>query len=90
MGETRINFKAFAISMEPRNGSEIDINVIVHDSEIDEILSEIPLDKIYNHLEGADVLKPALFLKYCTLEEVFDEFNIADLKTRLAQYMIDK
>lgn len=89
MSKTRINFRAHAINIEPRNGSEIEIDVTVNDSDFDEILTDIPLNIIYSHLEGADVLKPELFLKYCTLEDIFEQFSITELKTRLAQYMID-
>ena len=89
MGNYRFNINAKSVDIQPATNNEIFLTVDIHESEIDNILESIELKKIYNHLEGCDVLNANLFLKYCTLEDVFEHFNPVDLKTRLAQYLID-
>ena len=89
MGNYIFTINAKSVDIQPATNNEIFLIVNMHECEIDNIFENIELEKIYNHLEGADVLNANLFLKYCTLEDVFEHFNPVDLKTRLAQYLID-
>lgn len=86
----RFTINAKSVNIESANNREVEVTVDINDSEIQNILENIDLKEIYNHLEGADVLNANLFLKYCTLEDVFEHFNPVELKTRLAQYLIDE
>jgi polyisoprenoid-binding protein YceI len=86
----RFTINAKSVNIESANTREVEVTLDIDDSEIQNILENIDLKEIYNHLEGADVLNANLFLKYCTLEDVFEHFNPVELKTRLAQYLIDE
>ncbi len=85
----RLTLNAKSVNVESLNNREIEVTVDIDDSEIQTILENIDLQEIYDHLDGSNVLNANLFLKYCTLEDVFEHFNPVELKTRLAQYLID-
>jgi hypothetical protein len=89
MGDYRFCIKVKNVEITPINPNEIELDVKIDDKRFDDILMEIPEKEIIEHLANHDLLTVELFLKYHSLEEVFDKFNHAELKTRLAQHMID-
>jgi hypothetical protein len=88
MGNYRFQLNAKSVDITAGN-HQICLTIDINEDKIDDLLQEMPIEKIFNHLEGADVLNANLFLKYCTLEDVFEHFNPAELKNRLAQYLLE-
>ncbi len=88
MATVRLSFTAQTINIGPRNG-ELEVDFTIDERDIDGLLDNIQIEIILKHLENADVLNTNMFLKYCTLEEVFENFGPVELKNRLAQYLID-
>lgn len=89
MGSYRYCIKVKDVQIEPRSSTGLELNITIDDQKFDDILMEIPEKEIIDHLINHDLLTVELLLRYHSLEEVFDKFNHAELKNRLAQYMID-
>jgi hypothetical protein len=88
MGNYRFQLNAESVDINPVSSHHICLTIDINEDKIDDLLQEMPIEKILNHL-GADVLNANLFLKYCTLEDVFEHFNPAELKNKLAQYLLE-
>jgi hypothetical protein len=88
MAIVRLSLTAQTLNVEPRNG-QLDVDFTIDERDINDMLNEISIDAIINHLESSDMLNTNMFLKYCSLEDVFENFGPVELKNRLAQYLID-
>ena len=89
MGDYKLCIKVKNVSISSTTYNELELDVIIDDKKFDDILMEIPEKEIVDHLVDHDLLTVELFLKYHSLEEIFEKFSIVELKTRLSQYMID-
>ena len=89
MGDYKLCIKVKNVSISSTTYNELELDVIIDDKKFDDILMEIPEEAIIDHLANHDLLTVELFLKQHSLEDIFDIFNHAELKNRLAQHMID-
>ena len=89
MGDYKLCIKVKTVSISSTTYNELELDVIIDNKKFDDILMEIPEKEIVDHLVDHDLLTVELFLKYHSLEEIFEKFSIVELKTRLSQYMID-
>lgn len=89
MGDYRFCIKVKNVEITPINSNDLELSVTIDDKKFDDILMEIPEKAIIDHLTNHDLLTVELFLKQHSLEDIFDIFNHAELKNRLAQHMID-
>ena len=89
MGDYRFCIKVKNVHIVAASYNQLELDVNIDDQKFDDILMEIPEKEIIEHLANHDILTVELFLKYHSLEEVFERFSLVELKNRLAQYMID-
>ena len=89
MGDYKLCIKVKNVSISSTTYNELELDIIIDNKKFDDILMEIPETEIVDHLVNHDLLTVELFLKYHSLEEIFEKFSIVELKTRLSQYMID-
>ena len=89
MGDYKLCIKVKNVSISSTTYNELELDIIIDNKKFDDILMEIPETEIVDHLVNHDLLTVELFLKYHSLEEIFEKFSIVELKTRLSQHMID-
>lgn len=84
------NISANNVEVGASNRDEVDLKFSMLDCNVDQLLEEIPIKDMIEHLNNNNKLNIAYFLEQFSLEEIFDEFSGSELREKLAQYLIDK
>jgi len=84
------NISVRNVEIGPSNKDEVGLKFSILDLNVDQLLEEIPIKDMVEHLDNNNQLNAEFFLKRFSLEEIFDEFEASELKEKLAQYLINK
>jgi hypothetical protein len=89
MGNYRFQLNAKSVDINPVSSHHICLTIDIDENKIDDLLEELPIKKIHDFLDAKNTFRPEFLLKHCTLEEIFDQFDPVELKTSLAQYLLE-
>lgn len=86
---TKFTFNAKSVTVEAVSWQEFQITANIYNPVIIDIINSFLLTDTINNLHPTSLIDAGLLLKYCTLEDVFEQFDPVELKTRLAKYLIN-
>jgi hypothetical protein len=77
------NISVRNVEIGPSNKDEVGLKFSILDLNVDQLLEEIPIKDMVEHLDNNNQLNAEFFLKRFSLEEIFDEFEASELKEKL-------